>query len=110
MATRIQFSGIAVLVAVASFTAVFLILRSTEPPTDNNPYAASQQFSDIQPMPDPNLTPGVSRPRVTAAQVCQRGYTKLARDVDEATKASVRREYGISRDARFYEIDHSYRP
>lgn len=61
--------------------------------------------SDTLIRPDPRLTPGAVLP-VTAEQVCQLGYAKSVRHVDGKTKARVYREYGIDRNAGFYEIDH----
>ena len=57
-------------------------------------------------VPDPKLSPGdvlTSDPKI----VCVSGYTKTVRNVPQALKEQVYREYGItSRQSGEYEIDH----
>jgi hypothetical protein len=57
-------------------------------------------------LPDPKLSPGdvlTSDPKI----VCVSGYTKTVRNVPQAVKDQVYREYGItSRQSGEYEIDH----
>ena len=57
-------------------------------------------------LPDPKLSPGdvlTSDPKI----VCVSGYTKTVRNVPQALKEQVYREYGISgRQSGEYEIDH----
>ena len=55
-------------------------------------------------MPNPELTPGAIQSSDTAA-VCTPGWAEAHRDVSDATKDYVAREYGLS--SRYgYEIDH----
>ena len=57
-------------------------------------------------LPDPKLSPGdvlTSDPKI----VCVSGYTKTVRNVPQALKEQVYREYGIThRESGEYEIDH----
>src|SRR5712691_11572615 len=56
------------------------------------------------PMPDRALTPGAIQSSDTAA-ICTPGWAEAHRDVSEATKDYIAREYGLS--SRYgYEIDH----
>lgn len=58
------------------------------------------------PLPDPSCTPG-ARLRVSAAQVCRRGYSRRVRNVPQSVKERVYDEYGItSHSAGQYEVDH----
>jgi hypothetical protein len=57
-------------------------------------------------LPDPKLTPGDVLP-VTAADVCKPRYAKKVRNVPEAVKEAVYREYGIaSHKQGSTEVDH----
>ena len=56
-------------------------------------------------IPDPALTPGVTLP-VTLQTICVKGYTKTARNVSEATKRAVFREYKVDPKSSHFEIDH----
>src|SRR5215469_16658198 len=46
-------------------------------------------------LPDPNLTPGVARPDVTAADLCPVAHTPGLRNVPQSEKMAVYRAYGI---------------
>lgn len=104
-------AGVIVVVAFAGVVALSASndasqnIQSTRLAAGQGNAVAPQMFDDIVPMPHPNLTPGATLP-VTATQVCQPGYAKSVRHVDGKTKARVYREYGISPEAGFYEIDH----
>lgn len=56
-------------------------------------------------LPIPQFTPGVSLP-VTAKQVCVPGYATRVRNVSEAEKNAVYKEYGIKPDGSRFEVDH----
>jgi hypothetical protein len=57
-------------------------------------------------LPDPRLTPGDAF-EVTANDVCTPGYSKKVRNVPQAMKDRVYREYGVTQHHRGdYEIDH----
>ena len=58
-------------------------------------------------LPDHACTPGAVFPNVTAAQVCQRGYSSSVRNVPAEVSREVYREYGIvERTTGEYEVDH----
>lgn len=58
-------------------------------------------------LPDPKLSPGDVLSNVTAKGVCAPGYAKRTRDVTEAEKDAVYREYGLDpHNHRPTEIDH----
>ena len=58
-------------------------------------------------LPDSACTPGAVFPDLTAAQVCQRGYSSSVRDVPAEVSREVYREYGIAqRTPGEYEVDH----
>jgi hypothetical protein len=58
-------------------------------------------------LPDHRCTPGVSFARVTAKQVCVRGYSSRVRNVPESVKRAVYARYGIATHTRGqYEVDH----
>jgi hypothetical protein len=58
-------------------------------------------------LPDRTCTPGATFPRVTARQVCVRGYSSRVRNVPESEKRAVYAEYGIATHTRGqYEVDH----
>jgi hypothetical protein len=46
-------------------------------------------------LPDPKLTPGVTRADVTAADLCPVAHTPALRNVPESEKMAVYRSYGI---------------
>lgn len=57
-------------------------------------------------LPDKTMTPGDTL-AVTTKDVCKPGYSKLVRDVPQAVKNQVYKNYGItSRKPGEYEIDH----
>jgi hypothetical protein len=59
--------------------------------------------------PDPLLTPGVANnPPTPLPILCQPGHTKVTRNVSEATKDQVFREYGLDPTVNrgSYEVDH----
>ncbi len=57
-------------------------------------------------LPDPRMTPGDSL-TTDPAVICVPGYTKSVRNVPQALKEQIYREYGItSRESGEYEIDH----
>lgn len=57
-------------------------------------------------LPNPQLTPGDILTTDTKV-ICRPGYTKTVRDVPQALKAQVYRQYGVlSHQPREYEIDH----
>lgn len=57
-------------------------------------------------LPDKAFTPGDVL-RVTSAQICHPGYSRSVRDVPEATKLAVYREYGVERKPGVCcEVDH----
>lgn len=57
-------------------------------------------------LPDPKLTPGDTF-EVTAADVCASGYSRKVRNVPQAVKEQVYREYGITEHRpREFEVDH----
>ena len=47
-------------------------------------------------LPDATLTPGVTRPGVTAADLCPVAHTPGLRNVPQSEKKAVYREYGIA--------------
>ena len=57
------------------------------------PQLRGQQPQPI--LPDPKLTPGDTF-EVTAADVCAPGYSRKVRNVPQALKEQVYREYGIT--------------
>lgn len=63
-------------------------------------------------LPNPELTPGVSRPDITQATVCKTKWGRDARHVTAAMKAHVFQEYGLSGNSDAFckpkgcEIDH----
>ena len=58
-------------------------------------------------LPDPACTPGAIFPQVTKDEVCTKGYTQTVRNVPQAQKDAVYKEYGIySHKAGEYEVDH----
>ena len=96
----------AIPILIACAIAPIWFLRPSAPvPAPDPAQSGNEKFSDIQPMPDPNLTPGDKLP-VTVATVCRRGYTKSLPQVDAATKELVYRRYGIEPVPGSYEIDH----
>jgi hypothetical protein len=63
------------------------------------------------PTPRPALTPGAVDPRVTQSNlggtICRAGYTRTVRNVPQAIKNRVYKEYGITRHrAGEHEVDH----
>jgi len=52
-------------------------------------------FAAAADLPDPNLTPGVVRPDVTAADLCPIAHTPALRNVPQSEKMAVYRSYGI---------------
>jgi hypothetical protein len=96
--------AIPILIACA-IAPIWFLSPSAPAPAPDPAQSGNEKFSDIQPMPDPNLTPGDKFP-VTVAQVCP--YAKSVRDVDAAKKALVYRNYGISsyESSGLYVIDH----
>ncbi len=63
-------------------------------------------FADSPIDPDPSLTPGDVLTTDTS-QICVPGYTKTVRNVTQAEKAQVYKNYGItSRQPKEYEVDH----
>lgn len=57
-------------------------------------------------LPDPRLTPGDAF-EVTAQDVCTPGYSKKVRNVPQAEKEAVYREYGVSvHHPHEFEVDH----
>jgi hypothetical protein len=60
------------------------------------------------PLPDRRCSPGAIYSAATPKLVCQPGYSSEVRNVTEATKDDVYREYGLSTGphGRTYEIDH----
>jgi hypothetical protein len=60
-------------------------------------------------LPDHHCTPGVAA-TTDVSKICTPGYTQQVRNVSEATKNAVYREYGIRRHSRGqYEVDHLIR-
>jgi hypothetical protein len=64
-------------------------------------------------LPDPTITPGASFPNVTKEQLCVHGYTGTVRDVNEAEKEQVFKNYGLDGNHQGYcdvkrgcEVDH----
>jgi len=58
-------------------------------------------------LPDRACTPGAVLPSATKEQICVPGYAKNVRNVPEAEKLQVYREYGVSsHQPGEYEIDH----
>jgi hypothetical protein len=53
------------------------------------------RFAAASNLPDPNLTPGVARPDVTAADLCPIAHTPGLRNVPQSEKMAVYRAYGI---------------
>ena len=61
----------------------------------------------VNSLPDPACTPGAIIPDATSEQICQSGYSSTVRNVPEAIKNDVYREYGITSHAPGqYEVDH----
>jgi hypothetical protein len=60
------------------------------------------------PLPDAACSPGAYYPLATKAKVCKPGYAGLVRNVSQATKNTVYREYGITThfDGSSGEVDH----
>ena len=64
-------------------------------------------------VPDPKLTPGAVNPEATKEVVCVKGYTagndahgNPVRNVTQATKNAVFKEYNVDPKADQFEIDH----
>ena len=61
-------------------------------------------------LPNSTLTPGVVDSSVTLEQICTKGSSKARRNVPQAVKDSVYKEYGLSTNSKQrtdkYEIDH----
>lgn len=58
-------------------------------------------------LPDPRLTPGDAF-EVSVSDICTPGYAKKVRNVPQAEKEQVYREYGITEHRRGeYECDHA---
>jgi hypothetical protein len=58
-------------------------------------------------VPDSACTPGAIFPDVTAAQICQRGYSSSVRNIPAEVSREVYRAYGITqRTTREFEVDH----
>lgn len=55
--------------------------------------------------PNPQLTPGTFDVSATLDKICQKGYTATVRNVTEAQKNEVFKEYGLERSGN-YEVDH----
>jgi hypothetical protein len=73
--------------------------------TTTTPLATSTRTAGIA-YPDATLTPGDVLP-VTAAQVCQSGYSSSVRSVTDSTKNKVYAEYHItSHPTGAFEVDH----
>lgn len=71
------------------------------------PALTPRHSSDSTMYPDSQLTPGAIFPDVSASDVCVPGYSKSVRNVSQATKNEVFREYGITNpQPGEYEIDH----
>lgn len=65
--------------------------------------AAPTQYRQL---PDPKLTPGAVL-AVTVQDICTPGYAKRVRNVPEAVKRQIYREYGVtSHRPREFEVDH----
>ncbi len=68
--------------------------------------SASVTCKANQTLPDPICSPGVVL-TTDVKTICTSGYTKTVRDVSEATKKKVFKEYGISYSLHSnYEVDH----
>ena len=57
-------------------------------------------------LPKLTLTPGMVDPDATNEKLCISGYTGTVRNVSEATKKKVFREYNISPKEDKFEVDH----